>query len=257
MGKQVGSSQMADSLQWLAYALILVFLAQVIFAFFPFGLLQPEWMVRSSTAIRATASLPLMGLAMLMFANMIDGEVMPSSDQLRLIRRIATFAAIGFLLLIPLQSYGSVALIRGQVQESQGQLKRLADAANLVQNASNEQQLREAIRSIPGGEQLANRPLGADVQTIKTGLLARLRPSVKRLENQLKENQSKALQNTIGPLVRDGFISLAYAVGFASMGYSKSGQPTPLRRLLKSHSPRLLKEQRGASSSAASSSVDS
>lgn len=239
---------MADSLQWLAYALFLVFLAQVITALFPIGLLQPQWMVRMSATIRGTASLPLMATGMLMFANLVDGEVLPSSDHLRLIRRIATFAAIGFLLLIPLQSYGTVGIIRSQVQESQGQLKRLADAANQVQKASNEQQLRDAIRAIPGGEQLANRPLGADVQTIKTGLLSRLRPSVKRLENQLKENQNKALQNTIGPLVRDGFVSLAYALGFAGMGYSKSGQPTPLRRLLKTHSPRLLKEQRGLGS---------
>jgi hypothetical protein len=246
VSKKVGSSQMADSLQWLAYALYLVFLAQVVTSLFPVALLQPQWMVQVSSAIRGTASLPLMATAMLMFANMIDGEVLPSSDQIRLIRRIATFAAIGFLLLIPLQSYGTTGVIRSQVQEGQGQLKRLADAANQVQNAANEQQLREAIRAIPGGEQLANRPLGADVQTIKTGLLARLRPSVKRLENQLKENQTKALQNTIGPLVRDGVIALAYAIGFASMGYSKSGQPTPLRRLLKTHSPRLLKEQRGA-----------
>lgn len=248
MSKQVGSSQVADSLQWLAYALFLVFLAQVIGALFPIGLLQPQWMVRMSTTIRGTASLPLMATGLLMLANLVDGEVMPSSDHLRLIRRIATIAAIGFLLLIPLQSYGTVGIIRSQVQESQGQLKRLADAANQVQKASNEQQLREAIRAIPGGEQLADRPLGADVQTIKTGLLTRLRPSVKRLENQLKDNQSKAYQNSIGPLVRDGFVSLAYAFGFAGMGYSKSGQPTPLRRLLKTHSPRLLKEQRGLGS---------
>lgn len=244
----MGSSQVADSLQWLAYALFLVFLAQVIGALFPIGLLQPQWMVRMSTTIRGTASLPLMATGLLLLANLVDGEVMPSSDHLRLIRRIATIAAIGFLLLIPLQSYGTVGIIRSQVQESQGQLKRLADAANQVQKASNEQQLREAIRAIPGGEQLADRPLGADVQTIKTGLLTRLRPSVKRLENQLKDNQNKAYQNTIGPLVRDGFVSLAYALGFAGMGYSKSGQPTPLRRLLKTHSPRLLKEQRGLGS---------
>jgi hypothetical protein len=48
-------------------------------------------------------------------------------------------------------------------------------------------------------------------------------------------------------LIRDGVISLAYAIGFAGMGYSKSGSPTPLRRILKTHSPRLLKEQRAVS----------
>ncbi|MFN9646506.1 MAG: hypothetical protein ACK6BG_15615 [Cyanobacteriota bacterium] len=252
MSKKVGPSQLADSLQWLSFALILVFLAQAITALFPIGILQPDWMVRVSGTVRSTASLPLMAMGLMMLAVMVDGEVMPISDQFRLIRRIATIAAIGFLLLIPLQSYGTVGLIRAQVEEGQGQLKLLANAANRVQKAANEQQLRDAIRSIPGGEQLANRPLGADVQTIKTGLLARLRPSVKRLENQLKENQSKALQNTIGPLIRDAFICLAYAIGFAAMGFAKSGQPTPLRRLLKSHSASLLKEQRGGAGGASS-----
>ncbi|MFN9623178.1 MAG: hypothetical protein ACK587_10165 [Cyanobacteriota bacterium] len=244
VSKRVGSSQLADSLQWVSFALIIVFLAQVITALFPIAILQPQWMVRVSGTLRGTASLPLMAMGLMMLALMVDGDVMPSSDHFRLIRRTATVAAIGFLLLIPLQSYGSVAIIRSEVQESQGQLKRLADSANLLQRATDEQQLREAIRAIPGGEQLANRPLGADVQTIKTGLLARLRPSVKRLENQLKENQSNALQNTIAPLIRDGFICLAYAIGFAGMGYSKTGMPTPLRRLLKTHNPSLLKEDR-------------
>ncbi len=246
MSKKVGSSQLADSLQWLSIALILVFLVQLIAALFPIAILQPEWMVRVSGTARNTASLPLMAMGLIMVAIMVDSEVMPVSDHFRLIRRLTTVAAIGFLLLIPLQSYGTVGIIRGQVQESQGQLKRLADAANQVQSAADEQQLRDAIRSIPGGEQLASRPLGADVQTIKTGLLGRLRPSIKRLENQLKENQSKALQNAIGPLIRDGFVCLAYAIGFAGMGYARSGQPTPLRRLLKTHNPTLLKEQRGA-----------
>ncbi len=245
MSKKVGSSQLADSLQWIAYALFIVFLAQVITSLFPIALLQPQWMVRVSATIRGTASLPLIATALILFANLLDGDVMPSSDQLRLIRRVASIAAIGFMLLIPLQSYGTVGVIRSQVEQSQGQLKRLADAANQIQKSTTEPELREAIRSIPGGEQLANRPLGADVQTIKTGLLNRLRPSVKRLENQLKENQNSALQNTIGPLIRDGLVSLAYAMGFAGMGFAKSGQPTPLRRLIKTHNPRLLKEQRG------------
>jgi hypothetical protein len=38
----VVASQMADSLQWLSFALILVFLAQIITALFPIALLQPE-----------------------------------------------------------------------------------------------------------------------------------------------------------------------------------------------------------------------
>ena len=244
--QRLSSSQVADAIQWVAYALLLVFLAQVISALFPLALLQPAWMVRVSAALRGTASLPLLALGLFLVAGLIDAEVLPSSRQLKWMRQIATFAAIGFLLLIPMQSYGLVRSINSQVQESQAQLNKLAAAANQIQQSVTEQQLREAIRQIPGGERLANRPLGADVQTIKTGLLARLRPTLKRLENQLKESQSQALQNTILPLLRDGVISLAYARGFAGIGANAVTKPTLLRRLLKPRNSSLRKQQ-GAS----------
>jgi hypothetical protein len=237
--RKISTSQVADSLQWFAYALLIVFIAQVLTSLFPLALLQPQWMSRVSAVLRGAATLPLIAMALLMLANMLDGLVLPSSKQFKLMRRICSVVAIGFLLLIPLQSYGAIRSINNQVDESQGQLNKLAAAANKLQKATNEEQLREAIREIPGGEQLANRPLGADVQTVKTGLLARIRPTLKRLENRLAESKSKALQNLILPLIRDGLIAIAYALGFASIGYTKSGSPTLLRRLLKSRSPQL------------------
>jgi len=233
---------MADVLQWVGYALILVFFAQVISALFPIALLKPQWIARASAALRGTASLPLLGTVLILLANMIDGSVLPSSRQLVQFRRIATIAALGFLLLIPLQSFATVRSINSQAQEQQAELNRVIAAANQLQKATTEQQLRDAIRSIPGGEQVANRPLGADVQTIKTALLRRIEPSVKRAENQLQQSKSQSLQNTIVPLFRDALICLAYAIGFAGMGHNPVGKPTPLRRLLKPRNPDLVKE---------------
>jgi hypothetical protein len=242
----VSPSQIADSLQWLSFSLILVFLAQVIASFFPIALFQPEWMVRISDSLRVTASLPIMALAMIMLANMIDKKVMPSSLYLQLFRRIASLAAIGFLMLIPLQTYGALVGINSQLQQGQAQLNKLSSAAELVQKASNEPQLREAIRAIPGAEELANRPLGADVNTVKRAFLDRLRQSKNSLQNQLNEAASKARQSLILPLIRDAAIALSYAIGFASMGYSKLGKPTPLRRILKPHNLQLVNEQGGS-----------
>jgi len=168
-----------------------------------------------------------------MLANMIGRNVMPSYQYLNLFRRIASFAAIGFLLLIPLQTYGRVAGIRRQLQQGQTQLSSLGSAANMVRKASNETQLRDALRAVPGAEELASRPLGADVQTIKKALLDRLHESTNRLKFQLDDAQNKALLNTVTPIIRDAVISIGYAIGFAGMGYSKTGKPTPLRRILK------------------------
>ena len=238
-------SQMADSLQWLSYGLILVFLAQVISTLFPIALLQPEWMLRVSGILRATASLAAIALALIMLANMLDKEVMPSSKHLKLFRRIATFAAIGFFLLIPLQTYATVVSIRSELQKGQDQLASLVSAGNLVKNAGNEQQLRDAIRAIPGAEEVAMRPLGADVQTIKKALLDKLRESTNNLQNQLDDSQIKILANTITPLIRDAVIALGYAIGFAGMGYNQLGKPTPLRLLLKAANLNILRKQGG------------
>lgn len=237
----VVASQMADSLQWLSFALILVFLAQIITALFPIALLQPEWMVRFSGSLRGIASLPLMALGLIMLANMIDDKVMPSSSHLQLLRRIASLAAIGFLLLIPLQSYGAVVGIRSQLQLVQGQLNSLTAAAELVQQASSEPQLRDAIRAIPGADGVADQPLGADVKTIKSALLNKLRESTNRLQTQLDDSKTKAIENIIPPLIRDAIISLAYAIGFAGMGYGQNGNSSLLRRLLNTNKRRLAK----------------
>jgi hypothetical protein len=232
---------MADSLQWLPYALILVFLAQIIAALFPIALLQPEWMVRFSGTIRGIASLPLMALGLIMLANMIDVNVMPSCSHLKIFRRIASLAAIGFLLLIPLQTYGALAGIRSQLQQGQAQLNSLTSAAELVKNASNEPQLRDAIRAIPGADGVADQPLGADVKTIKSALLNKLRESTNRLQTQLDDSKTKAIESIIPPLIRDAIISLAYAIGFAGMGYVQYGNSSLLRRLLNTNKRRLSK----------------
>ena len=237
----VSASQMADSLQWLSFALILVFLAQIITALFPVALLQPEWMVRFSGSLRGIASLPLMALGLIMLANMIDGKVMPSSSHLRLLRRIASLAAIGFLLLIPLQTYGTVVGIRSQLQQGQAQLNSLTSAAVLVQNASNEPQLRDAIRAIPGADGVADQPLGADIKTIKSALLNKLRESTNSFQTQLNDSKTKAIQNIIPPLIRDAILSLAYAIGFAGMGYGRNGNSSLLRRLLNANKPSISK----------------
>jgi hypothetical protein len=237
----VSATQVADSLQWLSFALILVFLAQVITALFPIALLQPEWMVRFGGSLRGIASLPLIALGLIMLANMIDDKVMPSSSHLQLMRRIASLAAIGFLLLIPLQTYGTVVGIRSQLQQNQAQLNRLTSAAELVQNASNEPQLRDAIRAIPGADGVADQPLGADVKTIKSALLNKLRESTAKLQTQLDDSKTKAIENIIPPFIRDAIISMAYAIGFAGMGYGQNGNSSLLRRLLNTNKRRLSK----------------
>jgi hypothetical protein len=145
------------------------------------------------------------------------------------------------LLLIPLQTYGTVVGIRRQLQQGQAQLNSLSSAAVLVQNASNEPQLRDAIRAIPGADGVADRPLGAEIKTIKSALLNKLRESTNSLQTQLNDSKTKVIQDIIPPLIRDAIVSLAYAIGFAGMGYGRNGNSSLLRRLLNVNKPSISK----------------
>jgi hypothetical protein len=178
---------------------------------------------------------------------MINKKVMPTSLHLQTIRRIASLSAIGFVFLIPLQTYGTLVGIRSQLQQSQSELASLVSASNRVQNASNEEELRDAIRAIPGAEELALRPLGAEVEIIKTALLNRMRESTNRLETQLSETQNKVFQSAFPALIRDGVIALGYAIGFAGMGYRRPAHANPILRLFKGANSQPRKEQGSAS----------
>jgi hypothetical protein len=62
--------------------------------------------------------------------------------------------------------------------------------------------------------------------------LNKLRESTNRLQTQLDDSKTKAIENIIPPLIRDAIISLAYAIGFAGMSYGQNGNASLLRRLL-------------------------
>jgi GH24 family phage-related lysozyme (muramidase) len=79
------------------------------------------------------------------------------------------------------------------------------------------------------------------VKIIKSALLDKLRESTNKLQTQLDNSKTKAIQNIIPPLIRDAIISLAYAIGFAGMGYSRNGNSSLLRRLLNANKPTLSK----------------
>jgi hypothetical protein len=129
---KIRSESFAEILQWVALALFIVFLAILLAAMLPLEILDSRWQVRVISALLGSSSLPLIGVVLMLLANYLDDEFRPFGDKIRLLRRLAGFAAIGFLLLIPLQITAGSRLLNQQSGNEVAQLKVLQGAADAI-----------------------------------------------------------------------------------------------------------------------------
>ena len=231
MATKIRSESFADILQWVAIALFIVFLAILLAAMLPLEILDSRWQVRVISALLGSSSLPLLGVVLMLLANYIDDGFSPFGANIRLIRRLAGVAAIGFLLLIPLQITAGTRLLNQQSGNEVGQLKVLQAAADSIRSANNEADLKNALRKLPGAPNNLDRPLGAPLAQVKTALISRLDPAVNRLQNQVEEAKKNRLQKALGIWIRDAGMAAGYAIGFSGLGSFKE-QGSLLRTVL-------------------------
>ncbi len=240
MATKIRTETFADILQWVALALFIVFLAMLLAAMLPLEILDSRWQVRVISALLGNSSLPLIGVVLMIFANYLDDGLSPVGGNIRLLRRLAGFAAIGFLLLIPLQITAGNRLLNQQSGNEIGQLKVLQRAADSIRSANNEADLKNALRQLPGAPSNLDRPLGAPLPQVKAALISRLDPAVKRLQNQVEDAKKDRLQKALGIWIRDAGMAAGYAIGFAGLGSFKE-QGSLLRSIVPSRRKSNLK----------------
>jgi hypothetical protein len=233
LATKIRSESFADILQWVAIALFIVFLAILLAAMLPLEILDFSWQVRVISALLGSSSLPLIGVVLMLLANYLDDGFSPFGSNIKLIRRLAGLAAIGFLLLIPLQITAGNRLLNQQSGNEVGQLKVLQVSLESIRSANNEEDLKNALRKLPGAPNNLNRPLGAPLPQVKAALISRLDPAVKRLQNQVDEAKKSRLQKALGIWIRDAGMAAGYAIGFAGLGSFKE-QRSLLRTVLPS-----------------------
>jgi hypothetical protein len=233
LATKIRTESFADILQWAAIALFVVFLAILLAAMLPLEILDSRWQVRVISALLGSSSLPLIGVVLMLLANYLDEGFSPFGANIKLIRRLAGFAAIGFLLLIPLQITAGTRLLNQQSGSEISQLKVLQGAADALRSANNEADLKNALRQLPGAPNNLDRPLGAPLPQVKTALMSRLDPAIKRLQNQVEEAKKNRLQKALGIWIRDAGMAAGYAIGFFGLGSFKE-QGSLLRSVIPS-----------------------
>ena len=215
------------SLSRLALAFVLLFATLVLTSLFPFQLLDPGWQGRVSRTLLDSASLPLLALALLQIGRWLDPADPLLKRRQRSFSRLAGAAALGFLLLVPLQISANLRL---EQASGSGQQERLAQAERqlaafrqAVQQASSSEALASSLEQLGGP-----RPAPADLALPLPLLKAQANAALDQVQLSLRR-QRAALPapdplRQIPDLLRPCTAALIYAFAFASLARGRNNE---------------------------------
>ena len=214
----------------IATALFVVFAAVVIAAALPPRLLDPAWQLRVTGALVNNGTIAVLGVVLMWLAGVLH----PGSGRLRArrdrISSLAAAAALGYLLLIPLQTS---AVWNGVASASQGQSRQLKSAINritalrqAVREASSTAELQARLRVLQGPA-LPSADAGRPIDAIRPQILAGLETAENTVRQRLGGLPPERLWQLVQESVRVLVSSLAYAGAFAAAAYLP-GKPLSL-----------------------------
>jgi hypothetical protein len=192
-------------------ALILVFVVNTLFGLLPLQLLNPIWQIRVSDLLRTTAPFTLLGVALLYGSERsMAGSVQPPLN-LHQIQKLAPLAALGFLLLIPLQANATWVQIRSADIEAQKTIRSVERRIAAVQAAASAPALQQLSLGLPEAWQPSPQ---LSVASNRKALLDRVQPELVRLRLSATTQKRQVIHKALQDLLRDTLISMIYGWAF-------------------------------------------
>lgn len=214
----------------IATALFVVFAAVVISSALPPRLLDAAWQLRVIGALVNNGTIAVLGMVLMWLAGVLH----PGSGRLRArrdrISSLAALAALGYLLLIPLQTYavwkGLNDAGRGQSLQLKTAIDRITVIRQAVRQAGSTAELQARLKVLQGPA-LPQAEAGRPIEAIRPQILAGLETAENTVRQRLGGLPVDRLWQLVQESVRVVVSSLAYAAAFASAGYLP-GKPLSL-----------------------------
>ncbi len=211
---------LARLLATLSIVLLVVFLAAVLTTALPPRLLDPQWQLQVIAALVNNASLALIGALLLPLAVWVDPDNQLLRARRNACRRWALAAAIGFLLLIPLQGLAGwrvYSTVTGSRQQQISQsTQRLDDLRQAIRSATSHQELQDGVEKLFGPNAgLSPAELRTPMSELRNMLLARAEQASRQLMQQVEAQAAIKPDQLVKETLRVAISALAYAVGFA------------------------------------------
>jgi len=211
---------LAGVLEALSLALLGIFLAAVVISGWPPKVLEPQWQLGFSAALINNASVALVGALLTPLALAFH----PGSDRLRArrnaFRQWALAAAIGFLLLIPLQATAGWRLYRtvssNAEQQSSQAARRLAELRQAIATAASTEEIQAKLQQLAGKNAgLTPTQLRTPIDQLRKELLAGADQAANQLQQRIEAQSTLKPDRLIKETIRIAVSALLYAASFA------------------------------------------
>jgi hypothetical protein len=219
-------------MHWVGLALLAYFLVDLLFQAWPVALLQPLWLDQMIGFLMSRSTTPLLGALLIAAASEVDARSTSLASRSAWVRRAASWVAVGYLLLIPVQIYAGVKLLRAEQQEASKLLSQATQSIQAIKSSSTEAELRKAYEGIQG----AKAPLPAELpqplsrfkERLSEAMDARSKKAHYEFDQRLSMLWQRSLELIFGNMLR----MLIFFLGFAAMARSTRDQRTMLSMLL-------------------------
>lgn len=222
------------SLGPLAVCFFVVFATIVAGSALPPQLLDPAWQLRLSSTLINTALLPLVALALVQIASVLDPKDQQLKERRRQYSRLAVIASIGFLFLVPLDVSAVLRQQNSQLKDQAGRIAssehRLAALRLALKDSGTREQLIQRLR-------LINAPIlaPADQTSSLPEIKAKLGPILDQAQNEITRQRASLPTLPIAALLpdilRNSIASLALAAGFAAFARRHRADRTLLEEI--------------------------
>ena len=210
----------ARNLSVVAYVLFVLFATLVAGVIFPLQPLDSAWQLRMAGALINGSPFPLVGLGLLQLALQFDPSDRLLRRRWRRCSRLAVIAALGFLLLLPLQGVASFKQSRSfsSAQSSliSGAERKLILLRQAVASAGNNAELNQQLQRLDGPV------LGpADLAQPLPLLKAQVSAVLDQANNQIAAERQRVPPvnpwTQLPDLLRNAIACLALMIGFAAL----------------------------------------
>jgi hypothetical protein len=221
VGRQISRTGFARQLNRAGHGMLALFMVTLIIAALPPRLLAPAWQIQLSGTLVNNGTIALLGLILIALASYLNPDQAAIKQRLGLLRRLATIAVAGYLLLIPLQG---LAVWRGIRESSQrlaaqrtGLEKRLDVIAKVVNESQSVAEIQERLRRLPGAPQIPADQLAEPLPQLRERFAAGLERSRAQLRATDSKPKADAVQRVLKESLRIALSSLALAFAFGAI----------------------------------------
>jgi hypothetical protein len=212
--------------------LLATFLNLVLFSLFPLRLPRPDWQLGVISQLLNGGTTALLGSLFICLGTLFSPRDLRARRYSRLVRRLATFAAIAYLLLIPAQLSAGVKIHQERSELEDLNFKQWRTTMGQIRASTSPEEIRAILSKYPEPPALPPNFFQAPLDTVKQQLLTAGQTRIREVENTSLIQRSIRWQTWLLEVARNSVQSLLLGIGFAAIARPFQGSKSLLELIV-------------------------